>query len=294
MDKAVIFHPHGETPVPLTCVSVHPRGNRAVCGTADGRIIIVSAKNGRPQRAIHGHESLTSSVAFIGAGSQVVSGAWDATLRLWDVSSGRPLGTLRCDSDVKALSVDSAGKSAIVGCRDGSAGLLHIEPFTMETVVVSHQTSVTAMAMSRSGSHSYVASWSGNVVALKTERLAPLATAHVASSRIRAMALDPSDSVLFVGLQDGRLLTADPDSLHVTGSEQAHASVLSALALSDDGRLLLSGGWDRTVCLWSTRPLKCLERHSLDTGVTAATWAQRVGAFLTTDFAGALTLWMPS
>ncbi|MDX6296006.1 MAG: hypothetical protein QOH50_5265 [Kribbellaceae bacterium] len=45
-------------------------------------------------QTLEGHSSGVSSVAFSHDGKQVVSGSWDATVRLWDAVTGAALQTL--------------------------------------------------------------------------------------------------------------------------------------------------------------------------------------------------------
>ena len=59
-----------------------------------------------------GHTSLVNSVAFSPDGKTLASGSRDATIRLWDVASGREFKTLKGHlSDVDSIAFSPDGKT---------------------------------------------------------------------------------------------------------------------------------------------------------------------------------------
>jgi GTPase SAR1 family protein len=86
-------------------------------------------------RTLEGHNDSVNSVAFDPAGKMLASGSYDATVRLWDVSSGKLLRTLEGHTgnvDAIAFSVDGQ----LLASKDGK-GILHLWSCnSWETVVV--------------------------------------------------------------------------------------------------------------------------------------------------------------
>ncbi len=63
-------------------------------------------------------------MAFSPDGKTVITGSEDGTARLWDASTGRPLGPpLTHQGAVRAVAFSPDGKTVITGSRDGTARL---------------------------------------------------------------------------------------------------------------------------------------------------------------------------
>lgn len=90
-----------------------------------------------PVRTLKGHTRAITATGIIARGRTVLSGAKDATLRLWDVSTGaqiRMLGTAGL-KPVLALSMGERGEGAFVAPPDGDAGAapVALDPREVET-----------------------------------------------------------------------------------------------------------------------------------------------------------------
>jgi WD40 repeat protein len=78
-------------------MSWSPDGRRLATGSADGRVSVWDSEGGRLVRALGGHPTDVTSIAFVKGGDFVVSGARDDAERIWHVDTGiavaaRPLG----------------------------------------------------------------------------------------------------------------------------------------------------------------------------------------------------------
>jgi WD40 repeat protein len=70
-----------------------PDGKRAWT-TSDATVHLWDAQTGRPLRTFGGHERTIHAVGISNAGTRLVSIDYDGVARLWDVQSGKLLGTL--------------------------------------------------------------------------------------------------------------------------------------------------------------------------------------------------------
>jgi tetratricopeptide (TPR) repeat protein len=74
---------------------------------------------------LKGHQGSVTSVAFSPDGKTIVSGSYDKTIRLWDTSSGKLLGTPLegHDSEVNAVAFSPDGKTIVSGSSDDTIRL---------------------------------------------------------------------------------------------------------------------------------------------------------------------------
>jgi WD40 repeat protein len=81
-------------PNPVTAVAFSPDGKQMAAGTADGRIHLLNAADGKLIRTLTGHNSSISALLYHPAGAVLVSGSRDRTVRLWNAANGQALKTL--------------------------------------------------------------------------------------------------------------------------------------------------------------------------------------------------------
>ena len=74
-----------------------------------------------------GHSRLVTSVAFSPDGRYALSGSWDETIRLWEVSTGREVRTLKGHSGwVTSVAFSPDGRYALSGSWDETIRLWEV------------------------------------------------------------------------------------------------------------------------------------------------------------------------
>uniref|UniRef100_A0A493ST41 Small ribosomal subunit protein RACK1 n=1 Tax=Anas platyrhynchos platyrhynchos TaxID=8840 RepID=A0A493ST41_ANAPP len=93
---------------------------------------------GIPQRALRGHSHFVSDVVISSDGQFALSGSWDGTLRLWDLTTGtttrRFVGHTK---DVLSVAFSSDNRQIVSGSRDKTIKLWNTLGVCKYTVQVS-------------------------------------------------------------------------------------------------------------------------------------------------------------
>ena len=246
---------------------------RAVAFSPDGKVLATgsyqnvslwNAATGELVKAIKGHRAYVTSLAFSPDGSRLATACEDEIARVWKLDGDEtpllfkehklPVTGIAWSPDGKRLAT-SAGddtrptKGGEVKVWDASTGEVQ-QTFEL------HKKGATGVAFSPDGG--YVAS-SGidehvNVYDLNAKKPLGFYAGH---SRPTNAVLFYPDQETAISVSGGRAVGKNELKVweFATGEElataEAHEGRIAALALSQDGRTLATGGYDKSVALWN-------------------------------------------
>jgi WD40 repeat protein len=279
-----------------------PRFTRSVAFASDGQLIAAAGDAG----PIHLYKAATGKpvpvpykdavvVAFSPNGKALALGRQDATVRLWDPTSGKDLLTLRRHgSEVTSVAFNRNGKTLASGSSDGSLALWDLSTGKGLHTYPGHNYQVMSVAFapdgkslaSRGGDHT-VRVWHTATgqewyrLDLATPADYKLKTPYSIDKNDNTFLYSPAADYIrpydddFLAQRvayspDGKLIAAPGlrQSIHIweapTGKHflelRGHARQVGCVAFSPDARLLASGDRAGIIFLWDTSTGKQLRR----------------------------------
>jgi len=238
-------------------------GTRLLTGSFDYAVALWDTKRGGGPRSkrLGSHSDAAMGVAFASAGRKLVTSSNDRSIRVWDVPSGRVTRVLSKQAGrVRTVAVAPDGKQVASAADDRSVRLLELASGVETHFFGGHRGRVQDVAFSPDGKMLASGGYDLTVRLWDTVKGGSLRTLKGHSGAIHAVRF--ARGVVASGSFDGSIRLWDPGSGRQLERIE-HGAHLRALDISRDGKLLVSGGEDKAVRLWTlpaTQPARLLGR----------------------------------
>ena len=157
-----------------------------------------------PARVLEGHESAVQAIASDAAGSWLVTGGADRTVKLWRLDDGQLRRSYRNLPDfVSALSFSGESGLFAAGTLDGSIRLYSTTHNRPLRIFNSHKARVTSLAFSPRGDLMASAAEDGSVRVRGVKSSRPYWTLTALQGGAKTLAFDAGSRQLLTGGQDG-------------------------------------------------------------------------------------------
>ena len=222
---------------------------------------------------LEGHEGYVTSVVFSPDGTTLASGAFDSTIRLWDVATRTNTATLRHGTGVegiRSVAFSPDGTTLASGADAETVKLWDVATRTNIATLEGHEFGVRSVAISPDGTTLASGSWD------ETVKLWDVATGrNIATLRhpyiVNSVSFSPDGTTLASGswggtssADAGTVWLWDVSTRRNIATLEGHKGPVTSVVFSPDGTTLASGADDSTIRLWdvATRTnIATLEGH---------------------------------
>ncbi len=204
------------------------------------------------------HAGPVTAAAFSPDGTRIVTGSRDKTARLWDATTGAPIGKpMQHERAVVGVAFSPDGTRVMT--RSGSvARLWSASSGAPVGAVMEHADAVSSAAFSPDGRYVITGSFDKTARLWDAQSGAPFAAVMRHDSPVYCVAFSPDGRRVVTGtgiwLETGVVQLWDAQTGNPVGNAMRHANnIVWSVVFSADGKLLLTGSQDWTVRVWDAQ-----------------------------------------
>ncbi|KAG8866486.1 hypothetical protein FRC20_008413 [Serendipita sp. 405] len=204
---------------------------------------------------LSGHNGDVLSVGWSADGQRIVSGSYDKTVRIWDVTTGQQQGSLLDGHNdwVESVAFSPDGRRIVSGSIDQTVRIWDVETGKQHgPSLEGHNGWVQSVAFSPDGRRIVSGSYDKTVRIWDVEtgkQHGPSLEGH--DGFVLSVAFSPDGRGIATGSSDKTVRIWDVETGRQHGrSLKGHNVWVRSVAISSDGRWIVSGSFDRTVRIW--------------------------------------------
>jgi WD40 repeat protein/tetratricopeptide (TPR) repeat protein len=214
---------------------------------------------------LKGHQSTVNSVGFSPDGKRLASGSGDKTIKIWDVTTGKVLNTLKGHdwrSVIISVGFSPDGKKLASGSYDKTIKIWDVTTGKLLNTLKGHEGSVNSVGFSPDGKK--LASGSDD----KTIKIWDVTTGKVLNTlkgheySVISVGFSPDGKQLASGSYEKTIKIWDVTTGKVLNTLKGHdwssVNSVNSVGFSPDGKKLASGSYDKTIKIWDVTTGKLL------------------------------------
>ncbi|MFF4505981.1 TIR domain-containing protein [Streptomyces sp. NPDC001401] len=202
------------------------------------------------------HPDQVQGAAFSPDGRLIATCGWDRTVRLWNATTGKPVGAPMTGHQAAVMDVefDPSGRLLATGGMDGTVRLWDVATRRQLSVLQGDEDGVRDVAFDRSGRALASGGLDGTVKLwdVRRKRLRAVLKGH--TDGVTGVAFSPNGRRLVTSSWDmtARLWSVGPGTPHVLRVFRGHRDWLRRVAYGPDGRTIATASADGTARVWDT------------------------------------------
>ncbi|WP_309738942.1 WD40 repeat domain-containing protein [Chamaesiphon sp. OTE_20_metabat_361] len=202
------------------------------------------------QQTIAAHSDWVRCLSFTPDGTNLVSGSFDKTIKLWQLATGTALQTLRDhQKGVFAIAVSADGKLLASGSWDELIKLWNLETGTLLENLTQHQASVRSLAISPDSQTLISGSFDCTIVLWNLPD-GKVATTLTDTEPIAAIALSTDGRILASTGDNGTVKIWSLASGLAIAQSSGNQHCIGSLAIDPDGQTIAAGTVNGYIVLW--------------------------------------------
>ena len=244
----------------ITSVNFSSDGSTIVSGSYDKTIKLWDFNTGRMIRTLGGKflgyigrapSDWDLSVEFSPDGTMIVSGSNNNTIKLWEVSTGRCIKTLKEHLDlVNSVGFSPNGSVIVSGSGDKTVKLWNVSTGDCIKTFRGHSSGVQSAGFSPDGRTIVSGSYDKTVKLWDVSDGKCLETLTGHTFGVNSVGFSPDGSTIVSGSYDKTVKLWDVSDGKCIETLTGHSGCVYSVCFSPDGKYIVSGSGDGTVKLW--------------------------------------------
>ncbi len=271
-----VFEGHSDR---IQAVAYSPDGTTAVSAGDRGEVILWDVESGEEIRRFEGHAPLyreseieeekvniVYDVAFSPDGSQIITGAEDNSVILWDVASGEIIHRMEGHTDVvKAVAFSPDGQTALSSSHDSTLMYWDLEVGEVLSVFgedgAGHTNWVNDVAFSQSGFTALSGSADGSVILWNIDGGQPILQLQHDDIEIYTIRYTLDELGFLTGSSDGALRLWTFEAGQPIRRFDGHTDRVTGISFNSDGTKIVTSSQDDSIILWDFNTGNILQRY---------------------------------
>ncbi len=231
-------------------LAVSPDGSR-VLSFGGGMVVESDLATGEPTFQWQRHRQAVQAVAVLPGGQRVVSGSSDASLRIWDISSGRSLSVWDgAHLGAYAVAVAPDGNRLAAGCKDGVVREFSAEDGRLLRERTGHRGYVRSVAYTPDGRHLISSAGDGRIRVWEAENDHASTILKEHRGGVLDVAVSADGQRLLSGGRDGTVRLWDLPAARLVRTFTGHRGWVEAVRFAAGGDRAFSAGRDGRILEW--------------------------------------------